>query len=230
MENQFKKQMEKSNTDHAKQFQKVYNSSIINVFKHEINAYLQNKKQKNIKNELEKLRLGKLVNNNISERDLVNIKELIAYPLKTLQQIAKLRNINSNMSKGDIIYALICSEPIIHEEKYLSVSNNEIHSKINDIWLQLLAVSPYINKKKCNSIRKRLYDIEKTTKIDISLKKRILKELNSISSDLRFLQKNMISDNRDDNYANIDDIEYIFGDIYNYYAPTLTSSLFNNGY
>ena len=53
MESQFKKQMEKSNTDHAKQFQKVYNSSIINVFKHEINAYLQNKKQKNIKNELE---------------------------------------------------------------------------------------------------------------------------------------------------------------------------------
>ena len=170
MENQFKKQMEKSNTDHAKQFQKVYNSSIINVFKHEINAYLQNKKQKNIKNELEKLRLGKLVNNNISERDLVNIKELIAYPLKTLQQIAKLRNINSNMSKGDIIYALIRSGPIIHEKMYLTVSNND-------------------------------------------------------------MQKNMISNYRDDNYANIDDIEYIFGDIdNNYYAPILTSSLFNNGY
>ena len=40
----------------------------------------------------------------------------------------------------------------------------------------------------------------------------------------------MISDYRDDNYANIDDIEYIFGDIDNYYQPILTSSLFNNGY
>ena len=40
----------------------------------------------------------------------------------------------------------------------------------------------------------------------------------------------MISDYRDENYANIDDIEYIFGDIDNYYAPILISSLFNKGY
>ena len=40
----------------------------------------------------------------------------------------------------------------------------------------------------------------------------------------------MISDYRDDNYANIDDIEHIFGDIDNYYQPILTSSLFNNSY
>ena len=35
----------------------------------------------------------------------------------------------------------------------------------------------------------------------------------------------MISDYRDNNYANIDDIEYIFGDIDNYYQPILASSL-----
>ena len=40
----------------------------------------------------------------------------------------------------------------------------------------------------------------------------------------------MKSDYRDDNYANIDDIEYILGDIDNYYAPMLTSSMFNKGY
>ena len=40
----------------------------------------------------------------------------------------------------------------------------------------------------------------------------------------------MISDYRDDNYANIDDIEYMFGDIDNYYQPILTSSLFNKDY
>ena len=39
----------------------------------------------------------------------------------------------------------------------------------------------------------------------------------------------MISDYRDDNYANINHIEYMFGDIDNY-QPILTSSLFNNGY
>ena len=40
----------------------------------------------------------------------------------------------------------------------------------------------------------------------------------------------MISDYRDGNYANIEDIEYIFGDIDNCYAPILTSSLFDKGY
>ena len=39
-----------------------------------------------------------------------------------------------------------------------------------------------------------------------------------------------MSDYRDDNYANIDDIEYIFGDIDNYYEPVLTSLLFGGGY
>ena len=40
----------------------------------------------------------------------------------------------------------------------------------------------------------------------------------------------MISDYRDNNYANIDDIEYMLVDIDNYYQPILTSLLFNNGY
>ena len=68
------------------------------------------------------------------------------------------------------------------------------------------------------------------TKIDRSLKYKLLKELDSISSHLKFIQKNMISDYTDQNYTNIDDIEYMFGDIDNYYQPVLTSSLFNNGY
>ena len=49
-----------------------------------------------------------------------------------------------------------------------------------------------------------------------SLKNKLLKELNSISSDSKFIQTNIISDYRDDNYANIDDIEYVFGDIDKY--------------
>ena len=61
-------------------------------------------------------------------------------------------------------------------------------------------------------------------------KKKLLKELNSISATLKFIQKNVLSDYRDANYANIDDIEYIFGDIDNYYALMLTSSLFNKCY
>ena len=214
-----KKQSQKQMRNHIKQFFKVYPDPIRMALKREINAYLQNKKQKNINNQLNKLRFHKLINNNnIPERDLVNIRKLNSYPLKTLQQIGKLRNINGNMSKGDIIYALIRSEPIINEKKYVINSNNEINSKINDIRMQLFAVSPYMNKKEHSNIRKRLYDIQKI-KIDRSLKNKLLQELNSISSDLKFIQKNMMSDYRDDNYANIDDIEYIFGDIDNYYLP-----------
>ena len=182
-----KKQSQKQLRIRIKRFFKIYPDPIRNALKHEIYAYLQNKKQKNINNELKKLKLHKLVNNNISERDLVNIRELNAYSLKTLQQIAKLRNIEGNMSKGDIIYALIRSEPIINEKKYIINSNNEIHSKINDIRMQLFAVSPYMNKKEHGNIRKRLYDIHKRTKIDRSLKNKLLKELNSISSDLKFI-------------------------------------------
>ena len=71
-----------------------------------------------------------------------------------------------------------------------------------------------------------MYDIEKLTKINRSEKNKLLKELNSISSDLKFEQKKIISDYRDDNYANIDDIAYTFGDIDSYCQPILTRSLF----
>ena len=150
--------------------------------------------------------------------------------MKHLRQIAKLRNISTNLSKSDIIYALICSKPIINEEKYIFDNVNEVLSKTNDVRLLLSTVSPYVNKKKHDSIRKRLYEIENTRSIDRKLKNRLLKELESMSIDLKVIQKRMISAYRDDNYANIDDIEYIFGDIDNYYAPVLSSSLFNNGY
>ena len=58
----------------------------------------------------------------------------------------------------------------------------------------------------------------------------MIKELDSISTNLKLAQRRMISDCRDENYANIEDIEYILGDIDNCYAPILTSSLFDKGY
>ena len=134
------------------------------------------------------------------------------------------------MSKSYIILALLRSEPVINKKIYIIDNVNEIHSKINDIRLQLFQVSPYMDKKEHSKIRKRLHDIKKITKINRSLKNKLLKELNSISIDLKFIYKNMISDYRDDNYANINDIEYMFGDIDDYYRPVLSSSLFDVGY
>ena len=127
--------------------------------KNKIYRNILKRKQNKINNELKKLRLHKLANIvNISEGDLVNIKKYNAYSLKTLQQIAKLRIINSNMSKKDTIYALIRSEPVINEEKYISYlnidSNNDIDNKINEISIQLFEVSPYMNKKTLKDIKK----------------------------------------------------------------------------
>ena len=103
------------------------------------------------------IKLQKLANiDNISERDLVNIKKFNAHSLKTLHQVAKVRNINSNMSKKDTIYALIHSEPVINEEKYISYlnnnSNNDIVNKINEINMENFEVSPYMNKKALKEI------------------------------------------------------------------------------
>ena len=143
---------------------------------------------------MKKLKFGKLIDNNISERALSIIRKLNADSLITLQQIAKLRNINSNMSKSNIILALLRSEPIINEKKYLNVNNNEMHNKINDVRLQLFRVSSYINTKVLNNISLRLYDIKNITKIDRLLKNRLLKELNSTSRNLKFVDQLMISD------------------------------------
>ena len=40
----------------------------------------------------------------------------------------------------------------------------------------------------------------------------------------------MISGYRDNNYANIHDTEYIFGDLDDYYKPILVQGLFNDSY
>ena len=178
MKNQVRKQFLKDIREHARDFIKKLHAK--NKFKRvaykrlkgEIIRYLQKKQQDKIDNELKKLRLAKLANNNISKSYLVNIKRFNALPIKDLRQIAKLRNINTSLSKSNIIYAFILSEPIINEEKYIFDNVNEVHSKINDVRLQLLNVSPYIIKKKRDNIRKRLYEIENTRNIDRKLKNR----------------------------------------------------------
>ena len=161
---------------------------------------------------------------------MVNIRQLVALPVKSLRQIAKLRNISTNFSKSDTIYALIRSDPIINEQKYIFDSNIEIRNKVNSVRMQLLDVSPYLNKTKRSDIRKRLYSIGKIEKIERKLKNKLLKELDSVSIDLKLVQKRMISDFRDEIYANIEDIEYILEDIDSCYTPILTSSLFDKGY
>ena len=179
---------------------------------------------------LRELRLGKLINENISESDLVKLERLATLPVKRLRDITSLRNINTNLSKSDLIYALIRSEPVADKEKYFIEGNNEIINKVSEARLLLLKTSSYLPKIKRSKIRKRLYEVENTKKVDRKFKNALLKELNSIISDLKYKAKHMKSDYRDDNYVNIDDIKYILGDIDDYHRPILTSSMFNKGY
>ena len=58
----------------------------------------------------------------------------------------------------------------------------------------------------------------------------MLRELNKIATSLKFKRKNIISDYRDNNFVNIEDIEYIFGDLDDYYKPILVQGIFNNNY
>ena len=58
----------------------------------------------------------------------------------------------------------------------------------------------------------------------------MLNELSEISTNLRFKRKSMLSNYRDNNYANIEDIEYMFDDLDDYYKPILVQGLFNNSY
>ena len=134
--------------------------------KNKIYRNILKRKQNKINNKVIKLKLHKLASiDNISERDLVNIRKFKVYSLKTLQQNAKLSNINTSMSNKDTIYALIRSEPVINEERYISYlnnnSNNEIENKINEISIQIFEVSPYMNKKALKNIKKRLHAIKK---------------------------------------------------------------------
>ena len=150
---------------HAREFIKLHRAlkskqkTLNKTLKHEIYRNILKRKQNNINNELKKLKLHKLANiDNISERDLVNIKKYNTYPVKILRQMAKLRNIDSNMSKTNTIYTLIRSKPVINEEKYLSYlnddSNDDIDNKINEINMQLFEVSSYMNKKDYKDIKK----------------------------------------------------------------------------
>ena len=67
--------------------------------------------------------------------------------------------------------------------------NNKIHNEINEIRRQLVNVSSYFKKEYLNQIRKRLYEIEKKTKINRTEKTKLLNELTEISTNLKFEKK-----------------------------------------
>ena len=224
--------------DHANKLkrQRIINNVLKYKLNQEVYRYFQKQEQLKINNELKKLKFNKLANkNSINQDDLVKIKQYNELNLKTLQKIAQQRGTNTKgLIKENLIYTLIRSEKSYKEDNYIKYinndTNNEIHSKINEIRLELVNLASYIDKKELNQIRKRLYDIEKKTKINRTEKTKLLNELTKISNDLKYKRKYISNDYRDDNYANLQDIEYIFNSLDDYYKPILAQQVFNNNY
>ena len=169
-----------------------YIKNVNKLLKQEIYRNIQKRKQDKINNELKKLKFNKLANkNNINQDDLVKIKQLNNLDLKTLQKIAQQRNINTTgLKKKNLIYTLIRSEKSHKENNYIKYinkdTNNDMHNKINEIRLQLVNISSYLKKQESNQIRKRLYDIEKKTKINRTEKTKLLNELTEILANLKY--------------------------------------------
>ena len=171
------------------------------------------------------MKLANLANkNNISQSELNKIKILNKFKLVILQKIARQRNINiTSLNKPDILLALLKSEKSKNEDEFIKqITNdtkNELLKSIYSIRKQLITVSPFLDKTILNQIRKRLYDIQNSTNLNWTQRSRLSNELNSIKNELRFVLKNINAFFNFDAYANLQDIEYIFGEIDEYYKP-----------
>ena len=93
----------------------------------------------------------------------------------------------------------------------------------------LKCLTAYPEKEELKQIRKRLHEIAKKKQIARTERTRLLTELTEISANPK-LKKHIISDYRDDNYANSQDIEYMFDDLDDYYKPILVQGLLNGSY
>lgn len=171
------------------------------------------------------MKLANLANkNNISQSELNKIKILNKFKLAILQKVARQRNINiTTLNKPDILLALLKSEKSKNEDEFINqITNdtkNELLKSIYSIRKQLITVSPFLDKTILNQIRKRLYDIQNSTNLNWTQRSRLSNELNSIKNELRFVLKNINAYFNFDAYANLQDIEYMFGEIDEYYKP-----------
>ena len=96
--------------------------------------------------------------------------------------------------------------------------------------MQLVNISLNLKKEYLNQIRKRLYDIEKKTSINRDEKSKLFKELSDITTNIKYKRKYISNDYRDNNYINLQDIEYFFNSLDDYYKSILAQQVFNKNY
>ena len=152
-----------------------------------IYTHLQKKKQDTITEILKGLELTHLAERqNISTRDVDEIRRLNNMLLKDLKKIAKLRNIlnYSTLSREDLIYTLLRSEKAPNENNYMKyIQNNEIEKikdkikdKIKIIKIKLLKLEIII-KKNCKILPKKKKNLQKHKKIIYTITSLKLREI-----------------------------------------------------
>ena len=98
----------------------------------------------------------------ISNNQVNIVKNLLKLPLKHIQKIAELRNINPNyLDQQDLIIRLLRYQ----ESQYLSLLNqnptNEIDSKTNEIKIMLIEYVDTLANKEISKLQKNLIILKK---------------------------------------------------------------------
>ena len=104
----------------------------------------------------------KVYQGSISNNQVNIVKNLLKLPLKHIQKIAELRNINPNyLDKQDLIIRLLRYQ----ESQYLSLLNqnptNEIDSKINEIKIMLIKYVDKITNKEISKLQNNFMILRK---------------------------------------------------------------------
>ena len=152
-------------------FKDIHKKKLISL-KNELYRNIQKRKNDQIINEMKKIRRIKNSNlvkkENISQKELNEVKNLSDLPLKNLRKLAQLRNIvTADLNRPELLYILMRTPKHHKEKEYLSLlkadPNNEIKSKTNEVRKVIVELGKLLNKSDRDSIRKRLIEIDKET-------------------------------------------------------------------
>ena len=101
--------------------------------------------------------------------------------------------------------------------------------KSSKIRLQIIELGMQLDKSDRDAIRKRLKEIRKLN-LTKRQSKKIFEELTTISNDLQFKRKHINSAFDSSSYYGLKDLEYILGDLDDYYKPILAKDSFNGNH
>ena len=123
-----------------------------------LSRYYSKRKVYSIRRKLQRLGLEKIAKlQNISKKDLNEVKKMQEKSIGELKVIARLRRINNfkNLTKEDLILALLKSESNALE------NNNNNNDKISYIKMVLRRLGNTITNKDRKKIKKEVYEMQK---------------------------------------------------------------------